>query len=118
MTPLNNSDKIIQCMEKNNDILNCGIECDGGWIKILDPLFGSIRNHIKFAKIENFKITQVKEKFGTLRVYTSNSDEYINGLLDMAENMSEITCECCGKDGKTRTDGWFRTLCDDCNNQK
>lgn len=56
---------------------------------------------------------QIKEKFGTLRFYTSGGDDYVYGVLAMAESMSAVLCEECGKPGITRTDGWHRTLCDE-----
>lgn len=56
--------------------------------------------------------TQVKEKYGTLRFYIYGGDSYINGLIDMAESMSAITCEVCGAPGEIRDGGWVRTLCD------
>lgn len=57
------------------------------------------------------KICQIKEKFGTLRVYVDNLTPYVDGVIDMAEAMSEVTCEKCGKPGKTHTIGWHKTLC-------
>lgn len=56
---------------------------------------------------------QVKEKFGTLRFYTNLGDDYIYGLVAMAESMSARVCERCGKPGKLFTSGWFYTACDD-----
>jgi hypothetical protein len=56
--------------------------------------------------------TQVKEKFGTLNFYYAGGDQYISGLVDMAENMSAVTCETCGNPGELRRGGWLRTLCD------
>ena len=56
-------------------------------------------------------IHQVKEKFGTLRIYTSHADDYIRGVIDMAELLSASTCECCGSAGKLYRQGWHKTLC-------
>lgn len=56
---------------------------------------------------------QVKEKFGGLRFYYSGGDDYIRGVVDMAEEMSYVTCEECGAPGKQRSGGWIRTLCDE-----
>lgn len=56
---------------------------------------------------------QVKEKFGTLRFYYHGGDEYISGLVAMAESMTAVTCEECGAPGKQRHGGWIRTLCDE-----
>jgi hypothetical protein len=54
---------------------------------------------------------QVKEKYGTLRFYYDGGDRYIDGLANMAESMSAVTCEECGSPGKTLGGGWIRTLC-------
>ena len=61
--------------------------------------------------IPQVTLDQVKEKFGTLRFYYSGGDEYISGMVTMAEAISGITCETCGKPG-TRTGGsWVKTAC-------
>jgi hypothetical protein len=55
----------------------------------------------------------VKEKFGTLRFYVNYQDDYITGLIDMAESMSGRTCEVCGNHGEMRHGMWIRVLCDE-----
>lgn len=67
-------------------------------------------------KPEQVVLSQVKEKFGTLRFYYNggHSDDYINGLVSMAESMSGRMCEDCGNVGKRNGGGWIRTLCDSC----
>jgi len=56
-------------------------------------------------------VDQVKEKFGTLRFYYSGGDDYVSGLVSMAESMSAVTCEECGNPGKQVGGGWITTLC-------
>jgi hypothetical protein len=63
--------------------------------------------------IEQVTVNQVKEKFGTLRFYYSGGDAYIDGLVAMAESMSAVTCEECGKPGRVRPGGWLRCQCDE-----
>lgn len=63
--------------------------------------------------VEQVVATQIKEKFGTLRFYYHGGDDYIRGLEAMADSMSSVTCEECGKPGKLRSGGWIRTLCDE-----
>jgi hypothetical protein len=55
---------------------------------------------------------QVKEKFGELRFYYDGGDSTIDGMVQMAEAMSYVTCEECGSPGKSSRDGWIRVLCD------
>jgi hypothetical protein len=65
------------------------------------------------AAIPQIQFVQIKEKFGTLRMYTNGYDDYIDGVIAMAESMSAITCEECGKPGKLRGGGWYYTACDE-----
>lgn len=57
--------------------------------------------------------TQVKEKFAGLRFYYSGGDDYIDGVVSMAESMSYRTCEECGAPGTSTQGGWVRTLCEE-----
>lgn len=92
-----------------------GCSCGDGWEPIL-------RRMMEKLKDKPFKLDQVKEKFGTLRVYwhslkgCSKEDwDLIGKITDEAERESETTCEFCGASGaKLREGGWLRTLCDKC----
>jgi len=97
-----------------------GIECGSGWYPILNQLFACINSHLDWINkgkddIEKvpFILTQVKEKFGTLRFYYDGGDEQIHGMARMAEAMSGVTCEVCGNPGKFRGRGWYYTACDE-----
>jgi hypothetical protein len=95
-----------------------GFECGDGWYNIIDNLCATIQNREYNNKRNNIQIapvvaTQVKEKYGTLRFYYSGGDDYIDGVVAMAEYLSGVTCETCGAPGKTRDGGWVRTLCDE-----
>ena len=61
--------------------------------------------------IPQVTLDQVKEKFGTLRFYFTGGDDYIRGLVSMAESMSGVTCETCGKPGTSTGGGWIKTVC-------
>ena len=62
-----------------------------------------------------FQITQIKEKYGTLRVYYYGGDQYVEALIDNAEHMSYYTCEFCGATKNVgQTKGWIYTICKDC----
>ena len=63
-------------------------------------------------------LDQVKEKFGTLRFYYTGGDEYIDGLVSMAESMSAVTCETCGNPGEQTRGGWIKTICKPCTKEK
>ena len=65
-------------------------------------------------EVEQVVVEQVKEKFGTLRFYYRGGDDYVRGLVSMAEAMSGRTCESCGNPAKTGGEGWIRTICPTC----
>lgn len=58
-------------------------------------------------------VSQVKEKFGTLRFYiNAGTDEHYN-YIRFAENLSARICETCGAPGKRRGQGYIYTACDE-----
>lgn len=63
-------------------------------------------------KVNKVVVQQVKEKFGTLRFYYTGGDEVIDGMVQMAESMSAVTCEQCGMPGRERGGSWIKTCCD------
>jgi len=63
-------------------------------------------------EVEQVVIAQIKEKFGGLRFYYDGGDDYISGMVTMAETWAGSTCETCGEKGTRRGGGWIRTLCD------
>ncbi len=89
-----------------------GIECGDGWYGILDDLAKAIVAKSKRPPV----ITQIKEKFGTLRFYVDAASDEVWDLIDAAEKKSATVCERCGKSGVLRADrSWIATLCDGCN---
>lgn len=93
-----------------------GFECGDGWFQILNQLMNNIQHHIDWKNkdgevVPQVVLDQVKEKFGTLRFYYTGGDDYISGLVTMAESMSGVTCEECGKPGTSTSGGWIRTVC-------
>lgn len=63
-------------------------------------------------------VAQIKEKFGTLRLYFDNVNDYNQGVIDLAEVMSAEICEVCGERGKSIGGRWVQTLCKECNQPK
>jgi hypothetical protein len=64
--------------------------------------------------IAQVTLDQVKEKFVTLRFYYTGGDDYISGMVSLAESMTAVTCESCGNPGKSRDGGWIHTYCTPC----
>ena len=90
-----------------------GIDCDDGWYGIIDALCAAIK-----ARKLDVVAEQCKEKFGGLRFYLRGGDEFVDGLVEMAEAISFRVCETCGNPGKPRRGGWIKTLCDRCSEKR
>jgi len=106
------------------------IGVEDGWYNILNCLFIGISFAIKndyysgtkisYNKWEdvnppeyNFRLMQIKEKFGTLRFYYSidKLQDTVRGMVTIAELMSECTCEYSGDAGSlVDTGGWLKTM--------
>jgi len=100
-----------------------GFECGDGWFNIINQLMSQIQHHIdwnnkKEELVPQVTLTQVKEKFGTLRFYYDGGDDRIRGLVTMAQAMSGVTCENCGNAGKIRGNGWYYTSCEEHANEE
>lgn len=97
-----------------------GICFGEGWLPLFEKLCAHIDNHIKWKKgssgeVIEFRWTQLKEKFGSGRFYYYGGDDYIEGMIALAESLTYITCEDCGNVAKERNDhGWYSTLCNQC----
>jgi len=133
-------------VNRNKDMMETcmcwGFECGDGWFRLLDQLMGNIQHHIDWKEkqrdwavrfnstappeeirpvpesIPQVTLDQVKEKFGTLRFYYTGGDDYIRGLVSMAESMSGVTCEECGNPGERQGGGWIRTICAPCEQKR
>lgn len=108
-----------------------GFAVGPGWWPIIESLCRNIQEYIDNRErtrevllknnpynikipdaIPQVEVAQIKEKFGGLRFYYNGGDEYIDGMVRMAESWAGNTCEECGVLGKLRMGGWIRTLCD------
>ena len=68
---------------------------------------------LKYNKVypPSVKIDQIKEKFSSLRFYITGGDKQIQGMIQMAEYISNRTCEVTGNAGVICSrNGWYKTL--------
>ncbi len=101
---------IEQLEEKYNKYL---IDCfdfspPQGWLNIVDTLLYEL-----VICEPKLSISQVKEKFGQLRVHCNAQSQIAFGLIEAAEIESNLTCQVCGEPGVNRNcgGGWYTTLC-------
>lgn len=85
-----------------------------GWYELVEPL-------ISFVEENGGTVLDVKEKFGGLRFYYSEPENYdedvwndFERMVNQAEQDSLVTCEYTGKSGKIRKiNGWLKCVCDE-----
>jgi len=100
--------------------LMCFGPCYGdGWFDIIERICGELNG------FEGISFCQIKQKFGSLRIYVTYREnvpkseyEAVESILEKYEIESGKTCEDCGKPGKMRSGGWITVRCDECENKR
>ena len=91
-----------------------GFECGDGWFNLIKDLSEELYAYTKKTGVELPEVTQVKEKYGTLRYYIISGTEEQYRIINKYCDMSDKICEVTGKPGKLRVKGgWYMTLSDD-----
>ena len=90
-----------------------------GWAKAFGiPMFEDIQNEVNTwpkEETEHFFFTDIKEKFGELRVYTSHMTDNLFKILEAYCAISRNVCIVCGKlDVPMVKRGWIGPYCRDC----
>ncbi len=91
-------------------------EMPTGWIRAFGKmLLDDIYNQAEAEGLEDFQIMQIKEKWGSLRVYCMPTSEAIEDIIEAYSEISKHVCAVCGKlDVPTVDIGWIVPLCKDC----
>ena len=69
---------------------------------------------VKGGFVNDYRITQIKEKYGGLRWYDNGNTKEGYNIINKYESLSQRTCICCGKPAKYITFGWISPFCEDC----
>jgi hypothetical protein len=87
-----------------------GCECGDGWYPLLDALCETLTEHACALGRPPVEAIQIKEKYATLRFYIGGGDEYDDGAISMAEDLSARICEVSGAPGiECVRGGWYAT---------
>ena len=119
-------DRIKTCMSAEHG----GVAVGDGWIPLLDKLFAYCQHHHDENGYPQLVAEQIKEKFGTLRFYYrfeectsenakygkkfNRTEDYLEGAIGFAEDMTAIICESCGAPAKLSGDRWLSVTCEEC----
>jgi len=89
--------------------MGCGAYVGPGWVRLVENL------DTKLSKLyPEYKIDQIKEKFGSLRYYVSGAGEEGYELISETEAVSAHICEECGEPGTLKgRNGWLSTRCEE-----
>ena len=101
-----------------------GFDCGEGWITLVSSFIKSLKIFCATNNVTDIELTQLKSKFGTLRIHLSaheclnyELEKELKELLYKYECMSYYVCERCGKDKHdkiTKHGGWLYNLCNMC----
>jgi hypothetical protein len=103
-----------------------GIFCRDGWFPLIYKLTQDLEIEAKRLNV-SVKVSQIKEKFGTLRFHVDTEFKDILATLDLeqnfpsirklindAQNESKTVCEYCGAAGTLKENGNWRVTCEPC----
>lgn len=123
-------------LPQTQSLMCFGLEIGKGWYPLIEELSEKLnelylqeKRNIEIDKqakallqddeLFYFNVSQVKEKFGTLRFYVDGGTKEMHDLINEYEIKTETICEVCGSPGKRETiSGWVKTLCDKCKEKK
>ena len=86
-------------LPKRSVVAHRGIECGDGWYDLIDDTLSRIEQHCATNGSGLPAITQIKEKFGSLRIYLTPTTDAFMSILTAAERKSATICEQCGRPG-------------------
>ena len=94
-------------------------EFGDGWLPLVENAKTIIAKYNKEHPdlVPPLEFTQIKEKWGGLRLYLNMYFPDIEYQIHELEDKSYDICEHCGCDKNVKTEwthGWVMTLCDDC----
>ena len=99
-----------------HNVINLPWECGKGWWPLVEKVAAAINSFNAAHPDSPVEVSQIKQKFGGLRIYHYNAPEDIRQLIDEAIEASWHTCERCGSTEGVTTNlvGYRLTLCPEC----
>lgn len=86
-----------------------------GWRKAFgEQMCEEIQQELILSDIKDYRILQIKEKFGTLRWYGSVETNRLLDVINKYEKLSRVTCIKCGRPATKISQGWISPFCDRC----
>ena len=102
----------------NTSLRRFGLQCGPGWRPLLESLFEKLEAEIAAlpeGERHRYRAVQIKEKFGSLRVYVDEAvTPAMRAAIEAAELASTTICDVCSMPGKllhVPMDGPIATRC-------
>lgn len=89
-----------------------------GWRKAFGKaLCEDLKREINNSRLTDYKIHQIKEKWGLLTIYDEDGNHNTQEIIDKYEKLSATICQNCGKKAEYMTTRWLGYYCKDCINK-
>lgn len=87
---------------------------DNSVVRVMYPFFGKIKERVSVGGI-----AQIKDKYATLRIYISGTEEMYD-IVRECEDLCASICESCGSTEDVKIVGgrWVSNLCKSCRKEK
>lgn len=98
------------------------LDCiDVGWRSAFGELLcEELRSALlRAGQLKEFRFIEIKEKYGTLRLYDSGATQEVHDIIMKYEFISGYICNMCGKPDVEIVDchGWYLPVCEECYNK-
>lgn len=96
---------------RRSAVRNFHFECNNGWYA---PLYAAltVATRISEEDDQELVISQIKEKFAELRIYSHCENKEIDNAFGLAETFAASMCEICGELGYPKTSkSWVSVRC-------
>lgn len=104
--------------DDNGEMLSEDTCLPTGWKELFWQCMEDIYEPLKKANLlDKFFFTQVKEKYGSMRLYNNGATQEVLDIIAAYEYLSEYVCEQCGKPADLCSAwGWIEQYCEECAN--
>ena len=105
-------DRDVRALHEKHPRATVSFECGPGWTDLFDAVFSWLH---EIAADHDWSPSQIKEKYGTLRLYWYGDLPPLGAeIIEAAEHISGHLCEVCGAPGRLQSQhGWWTTRCRD-----
>ena len=93
-------------------------EVPKGWNRLVLAMCKELKQAlVKAGQLEEYKVLQAKEKYGSLRWHEDKAYDCTKDIIKKYYQISKNTCAWCGKPATRTTRGWVCPICEDCFNK-